>query len=280
MIKKEKNYQQIFKKIDRKEKELNTKIESSIIEVSYQMVLFLREILCSIKDDILRNDFKDIEEEIAFFKEVKPKIQGLLIYYSHVYNVETLCPIGDDECIIRYYKESLRQISAHNMESYKSRYFYQYIKGNRTDKDDLYFTRKGNKDFLYNRGDSIVLSDSKFTTCYDCIFSKLIGEEKFCNYIKDRIALLKTDSSFNTICLNWAGSKNSMIELIYALFVCNIIPNTNIRTIAKVFEKVFSIQLGDVHHACHRMKYRAKSRTKFLDELTDALKKHFEKGDL
>ncbi|WP_233899228.1 hypothetical protein [Tenacibaculum piscium] len=71
MNNKKKNHQEIFKQISQKENELNSKMYDSIIEVSYQMILFLKEILSSLKDEVLRNDFRDVKEEIAFFKRNK-----------------------------------------------------------------------------------------------------------------------------------------------------------------------------------------------------------------
>nr|WP_262909843.1 RteC domain-containing protein [Tenacibaculum piscium] len=204
----------------------------------------------------------------------------MLIYYNYVYKVEVSCPIGDEECLITHYKRSLKQISKNNLGCNKARYFQEYIRAKRTDKDGDYFTRGGNKDFACGVGNSFVFTDLKFTTCYDCIFSLLLGEEKYCSYIMSKIALIKTNKSFDIQKLNWGGSKNSMIELIYALSISNIIPQTNIRTIAIVFEKIFNMKLGDIHHAYHKMKYRTQSRTIFLDQLKDALTKHLNKGDI
>ncbi|MGY0426773.1 MAG: RteC domain-containing protein, partial [Polaribacter sp.] len=100
------------------------------------------------------------------------------------------------------------------------------------------------------------------------------------SYITTKIAFFRTNKTFNTLRLSWGGSKNSMIELIYALSISNIIPQTNIRTIANVFEKIFKINLGDIHHAYHKMKYRTQSRTIFLDQLKEGLTKHLNKSDL
>jgi hypothetical protein len=44
-----------------------------------------------------------------------------------------------------------------------------------------------------------------------------------------------------------------------------------------VFQLLFRIQLGDVHHAYHRMKDRTDSKSIFLDQLKNSLKQHMEK---
>ncbi len=58
--------------------------------------------------------------------------------------------------------------------------------------------------------------------------------------------------------LKWKASKNALIELIYALHISNSIAEKNIREIARIFENVFDIDLGDIHNAFHKMKYREK----------------------
>ena len=60
-----------------------------------------------------------------------------------------------------------------------------------------------------------------------------------------------------------------MIELVYALQQIKAISygKVSINKIIAIFDKIFNIDLKDSHHAFHRMKTRAKSRTVFLDEL-------------
>ena len=73
--------------------------------------------------------------------------------------------------------------------------------------------------------------------------------------------------------MNWTGSKASMIELIYALHYQGVFDNgnTDIRLIAKYFENIFNIDLGDFYHAYLELKNRKVNRTKFLDSLRDRL---------
>lgn len=70
-----------------------------------------------------------------------------------------------------------------------------------------------------------------------------------------------------------------MIELIYALHVNEAILNGNIsiRKIASTVQSVFNIELGDIHHAFHRMKMRAGSRTAYLDQLKKSLEEHMDR---
>jgi hypothetical protein len=39
--------------------------------------------------------FKDDNEEINFFKAIKPRFSSLVIYYQKVYNLEMNCPVNN-----------------------------------------------------------------------------------------------------------------------------------------------------------------------------------------
>ncbi|SJN18869.1 RteC domain-containing protein [Sphingobacterium sp. JB170] len=51
-------------------------------EEAYQMTLFLNEMLGSIKAKVLQDSFAGEQQEIDFFKNIKPQILGKLIYYN------------------------------------------------------------------------------------------------------------------------------------------------------------------------------------------------------
>lgn len=86
-------------------------------------------------------------------------------------------------------------------------------------------------------------------------------------------------SQVNTSTLLWPESQNALIELIYALYVTGSIGRgrIEIRKIAIVFQELFQIPLGDIHHAFHRMKTRAKSRTWYLDRLKQELEEYMDR---
>ena len=77
----------------------------------------------------------------------------------------------------------------------------------------------------------------------------------------------------------WIDSKNALIELIYALYASGVISHgkIGIRKISLMFQILFRIPLGDLHHSFHRMKTRVGSRTAFLDQLKIALEEYMDK---
>ena len=79
--------------------------------------------------------------------------------------------------------------------------------------------------------------------------------------------------------ISWTESKNALIELIYALHITGAISHgkIGIRKISSVLQILFQIQLGDIHHAFHRMKDRAGNRTLFLDQLKSSVEEYMDK---
>lgn len=264
--------------IEKRNEEARLNLYGSELQTSEQMILFLKEKIEVLKQNVLYSKFKSIKEEIFFFREVKPKVQGLLIYYKYIYNVELSCPIGFCEEIKTYYTTRMKEFSKSNREKYTFNSFYQYIKSGKSNKDELFFTRGRNNDVIYKNNESFMFIDVNFTTLYDCLFSLIIAEENFCTYVKEKIKRSEViKMEFDS--LNWSAPKSSLVELIYALYASNSINNTSIRKIAMRFEILFGIKLGDIHHTYHRMKYRSNSRTLFLDRLKISLEHQLQVSD-
>lgn len=68
--------------------ELEIKGDCSIQRIEAIIQLIIKS-LSDLKEFVLKNDFKDMEAEIYFFKYQKPVIVSKLIYYNAVYKIET-----------------------------------------------------------------------------------------------------------------------------------------------------------------------------------------------
>lgn len=58
---------------------------------------YLQEILGELKNFIISYPFASTEEEIHFFKELKPLLASKIIYYNTVYKIEVRFPSGSEE---------------------------------------------------------------------------------------------------------------------------------------------------------------------------------------
>lgn len=100
-------------------KETDAKIEQiegsdvSTITKSREASRVLADAFDQLKAFILSYNFQDEEEEILFFKEIKPRLCFRLIYYRKVYNIEMNRPTGID-MQREYLCEILNDINKYN----------------------------------------------------------------------------------------------------------------------------------------------------------------------
>ena len=273
--------QNIILEIHTKEDKISSQ-SKTVIEEAYEMTLYLQDLLFSIKKYVIEDGFKDQAEEIQFFRNIKPQILGKLIYYNKVYRIETTCPVSDGKMYISYFSSQLTNLKREYAEHICSSDFYRYYRSGRTDKDEIYFKR-GNINYHDGLNSIVFEIDLMFSTFYDYKIARIIANELFYTYLLTKInpdessdAILPPETSKDIF---WTDSKNALIELIYALYAAGAISHgkISIRKISLMFQILFRIPLSDLHHAFHRMKTRAGSRTAFLDQLKISLEEYMDK---
>ena len=86
------------------------------------MILYLQDLLFFDKKDIVKTGFKsDDEEEIPFFRTIKPQILGKLIHYNKVYRIE------------RLFFDKIENLKWKYIEHICNSDFYRYYRLGRTD---------------------------------------------------------------------------------------------------------------------------------------------------
>ena len=211
--------------------------------------------------------FSSIEEEIHFFKELKPRILSKLIYYNSIYKIEAKKPCIGEKIIESYLNEELCKLKKffdNNLE------FYKYYRTNSTYLDYKYFVR-GKHDIKLSLDTFYFEADHNFSTSHDYKVAKIIANDLIQVYLEDKLhSTLYRDKSLEPPKLNWTGSKTALIELIYALHSQGVFDNGNvdIKVISKIFESAFNVNLGDFYHTFMELKSRKINRTKFLDNLS------------
>lgn len=274
--------QNIILEIHNKEDKISSQ-SKRIIDEAYEMTLYLQNLLFSVKDCIINEDFKSDMEEIHFFRTIKPQILGKLIYYNKLYRIETTCPVSNGKMYYSYFSSQLANLKREYMEHICNSDFYRYYRSGRTDRDHTYFKR-GNINYHDGLNSIVFEIDPEFSTFYDYKTARIISNELLYTYLLTKInpdenpdlIVQKSESSKDIF---WTESKNSLIELIYALYASTAISHgkIGIRKISLMFQIFFGISLGDLHHAFHRMKTRSGSRTAFLDQLKNSLEDYMDK---
>ena len=274
--------QNILLEIHNKEDKISSQ-SKSLLDEAYEMILYLQDILFSVKKSITQKGFNDEAEEINFFRTIKPQILGKLIYYNKVYRIETTCPVSNGKMYYSYFSSQLANLKREYIEHICNADFYRYYRSGRTDREDIYFKR-GNINYHDGLNSIVFEIDPAFSTFFDYKVSRIIANELLYTYLLTKINpdesldtnLQKTESSKDIF---WTDSKNALVELIYALYASGVISHgkIGIRKISLMFQVLFRIPLSDLHHAFHRMKTRTGSRTAFLDQLKISLEEYMDK---
>ena len=256
---------------------------SHLIDEAYQMTLYLKELLNTTREYILKEGFKSPAEEIEFFRDIKPQILGQLIYYNKIFRIETVCPVKDGKMYQKFFTSQLGQLKQEFKEHIFGSHFYRYYRSGRTDRDEEYFMR-GKINYMDGLNSYVFEIDNQFSTYYDSKVARIMANELIYTYLITKINPEEHSSSLlnnheSTKDIFWTDSKNALIELIYALYASGVISHgkIGIRKITLVFQILFRVPLGDVHHSFHRMKDRAGTRTSFLDHLKMSLEQYMDR---
>ncbi len=272
----------IISDIKRVEDKLSSKMLKTVDE-AYQMLLYLQELLYTVKTKVLQTGFVNGAQEIDFFKNIKPQIMGKLIYYNKVFRIEIACPVSNGKLYNSYYESQLRKLKSEYIETICHEDFYRYYRAGRSDRDEVYF-RLGQINYHDGLKSGVFEIDLSFSTYYDNKIARIIANELLYTYLVTKINPENSPDSIivdknATKDISWTNSQNALIELIYAIYASASVSHgeISIRKLALIFQVLFKIPLNDIHHAFHRMKTRAGSRTAFLDQLKAALEEYMDK---
>lgn len=247
-----------------------------------QIVDALQTALALLKSSVRGYQFKSAQEEICFFKVLKPEISCLLIYYVRLYQTEKHRMGKSASAQCKYLKtiyESLKKPSADNT-------FCTYYQSGNTTLDELYFTRE-KYDILSDTRCPAADRDASFSTLHDASVAEILANRRLSQYLSQEISSLSEElhlqisSIIQSHLLQWTESKVSLVEFIYALYAsqCFNHGHTSLKDIAFCSETLFHIEIGDFYRIFLEIRNRKKSRTQFLDKLKEKLTRMMEELD-
>ncbi|MFK8059675.1 MAG: RteC domain-containing protein, partial [Polaribacter sp.] len=247
---------------------------SKIEKLKLQLKL-AKEVLNNLRVYIRNNKFKDSDEEIDFFKHIKPNIYADFIFYNSLLKYHVNKPNTTNSILKNYFKNELKKLESKKRKNLK---FYQYYKHNNTYLDHLYFLRENKQLELFSTDITIHL-DSEFYSSHDILAAEVIAYDLLTNFYKKEISKVKSISEGkfddtnqnNKTPLNWTASKTDLIELVYALKVSGAINTGNINTkeLVNIFSSIFNIEVSNHYKIYSDIKNRSTERTKFLKKLAE-----------
>lgn len=248
------------------------------------MLIFLKEKLTELKVFVQSEPFGSDVEEIAFFKQYKPRILGPLFYFHHILRIESQRPPGEEEQDDYYEKQQEEQ----KMFFDRHVAFFQYYRSGATHLDKYYFLR-GKQESMVDIDVCHLDDDSEFSTGYDRLVARIMAMEMLYAFLsvkrtyllngnEDMCAeLLKVKGSYQ-----WTGSAIELVEIVYGLCEMGSINNgeTPIHELAAFVGTLLNIDIRDCYSTYTDMKRRKnESRTYFLDKMRERLNKRMEQDD-
>ena len=208
--------------------------------------------------------FRTVEEEIQFFKKLKPVLCSRLIFYNQIWKIESKKPPTVTQEYDLSYLNKINDFYTDNV------YIYQYLRLDANYFDEIFFTHK--KVILINQEDLAFEIDTSFTTLWDHKVSQVLANVLLTSFLNKKLEELEK-KEFVNYNLTWQDSKRSLVQLIYALVANKCFGNATIKQVANWMETSLHVKLDDIYNIYKEIKWEKINRTEFLDELKKALLK-------
>jgi len=237
-----------------------------------------------LRESLVKNGFNSTEEEIHFFKVIKPNVLGEYLFYSKLFEIKTKMPVAS----IKKQKKFLINMIFQGQQFFKeNNEFYQYYRSGSDHLDDKYFVRTKT---ICSINPYHIAVDLFFSTSHDYTLATIKANERIIAYCTTAINKLRTQklqkisqSGLIPVKTNlfWTGSKTAMIELIYAVHSTGVINNgkADIKELVNAFESILNIKLSRFYHTFFEMRLRKTDRTSFLDLMKKCLIKRMDDAD-
>ncbi len=238
--------------------------------------------LQKLKDFILGYEFKNEEEEIRFFKEIKPGLLKELIYFIEVYHIESNKPVGERKALRHYFNSELVRV---RLVFERNQFLYNYYRTGRTNYDRAFFTRNSDEKVL-SPGYALD-TDYRFSSVNSSNLAQLIAFEQLSTFLQQQLEQLENPLPPQAVAEGkryrnvWTESKAALIELAYAIHARGAVNNGkgDVKQIIEDLQEFFNVQLGNFYRVYQGMRIRKKNRTSFLDNLKDSLERRMDEAD-
>lgn len=133
-----------------------------------------------IQDEVDSYQFADQQEEISFYKTLKPKFIGQMHFFTLLYRSVLFQP--DDKAGKRkYWQEELKTCSTF-LSKYQS--FCRYYEQGNTEMDHVYFVQQNNQQPLI-----LGINENRWhvITSYSYLLARVISIKKYERYIQEKI---------------------------------------------------------------------------------------------
>lgn len=233
-----------------------------------------------LKEELQTFRFENEMEEICFFRGVMPTFLALYIHEGERMRLDLIMSHNSFElrrsCLDIFYKEK-EEFYKKNAE------FIEYCKSGKSDLDQCYFLCA---DKFGDDSEDLICETMKFPLdmVHTVTISMMMAYEVVMPYIERlefELMMDSCNSTFDGIGLIWTASKTDLTELIYCFKEagCFNDGNADVKQIAKYFEYVFSIELGNTSSTFQKIMSRKKGQTSYIDKLRNHINRKIDDID-
>jgi hypothetical protein len=109
--------------------------ETSLVKQTKYSITECLQTIDILKTEVSKREFKSKEDEIYFFKHLKPQVCGKLIFYLQLFNIETRKPAGNEKQLRKYFNAHLKIINDFKESNIA---FYQYYRSESIYLDEIF----------------------------------------------------------------------------------------------------------------------------------------------
>jgi hypothetical protein len=248
--------------------ELILQSNEAMNEKAKKGVSLIKEKLSAIRKRVRETGFETEEDEIYFFRKVKPPIHGNLIFFSILSEIETSkMHMSDEELNVLISKKfsKFRKIMREHSE------FVAYYNQDMTHLDKTYFLRASEIVKVTSHITSVLL-DPEFNTVYDVVIANLFAMQLLQNHINIPLQI-KKELRIEIPSLKWTASKSDFIEFIYGLQATFAVNNgeVEIKELCQAMQSIFQVQIDDPYRIFIDLSNRKISPMKFIPKMEEGL---------
>ncbi|TXE04757.1 RteC domain-containing protein [Algoriphagus aquimarinus] len=220
--------------------------------------------------------FESPEQEVEFFKKIRPGFEAELIYFGELYYILSSLPERRRDAI----RFLLKQYVPVRIYSRRYQLLYEYWCLGRSEFDgDLFIRSDKNRTLMLTC--PLPIGD-RHATPAGKVFAKFRAYDELHGFLEKEISRLKNKEDKGSSAIQWTATKAALVELAYALKASGAINNGNatIRDIATHLERAFQQDLSQFYRTFQEIRIRKNSRTTFLDRLKEKLERWMDNTDL
>lgn len=214
--------------------------------------------------------FKSQDNEIMFYKSIKPKFIAQFFYFQKIISVEKKkSNLKAEERYNYLFSKRIELLEFDTMNTD----FILYIKSNQSADDKYYFSTSNCSKYLYDENLYLEVMDTAEPK-FDILMAQYLANEMLHIYFIEEIKKATIDNYLNTNKMaHWTGSQVELVELIYGLHVAGLLGDgqEKISVLIENFSLLFGVKVSNYIKVFEEIRERTKSRTRLFDKLTKHL---------